>query len=61
MRKNVDRCTVKSLQLSDIEILISTNGEVEHLLTVEALYIRDINLKLNTKDEYCSRELIIKF
>ena len=32
--------TVKSLQTSDIEILASTNQQIGHLLTLEALYIR---------------------
>ena len=34
---------------------------MEHLLTLEALYIREIKTELNTKDEYWSRELTIKF
>ena len=59
--KHFDRCTVKSLQLSGIKILASTNRGIEHLLTLEALYIREIDPKLNTKDEYCSRELTIRF
>ena len=61
MRKHVDKCTVKTLQLSDIEILASTTRGIEHLLTLEALYIREIDPELNTKDEYRSRELTIKF
>ena len=61
MRKHVDKCTVKTLQLSDIEILASTTQGLEHLLTLEALYIREIDPELNTKDEYRSRELTIKF
>ena len=61
MRKHIDRCIVKSLQLSDIEILQSTKQGIEHLLTLEALYIRKIDPELNTKDECCSRELTIKF
>ena len=34
---------------------------MEHLLTLEALYIGEIRPELNTKDEYQSRELTIKF
>ena len=60
MRKHVDRCTVKNLQSSDIEILGSNNQRIEHSLTMEALYIRKIDPELTTKDEYCSRELTIK-
>ena len=45
----------------DVNILCSTlRGEV-HLLTLEALWIRDIKPSINVKDEYRSRELIIKF
>ena len=61
MRKHVDRCTVKTLQLSDIEILASTIRGIEHLLTLEALYVSEIKPELNRKDKYRSRELTIKF
>ena len=61
MRKHVDRCTVKSLKLSDIEVLASTNQVTEYLLTLDALYIREIKPELNMKDEYHSKELTIKF
>ena len=61
VRKHVDRCTVKTLQLSDIEILASTIRGIEHLLTLEALYVSEIKPELNRKDKYRSRELTIKF
>ena len=61
VRKHVDRYTVKSLQTSDIEILASTNQQIGHLLTLEALYIRGSDCELNTEDGHCSRELTIKF
>ena len=60
-RKHVDRCTVKLLQLLDIEILASTNRGTKYLLTFEALYIKEIEPGLNTEDEYHRRELTIKF
>ena len=45
----------------DLDILCSIlRGEV-HLLTREALWIREINPSINVKDEYRSRELTIKF
>ena len=47
VRKHVDRCTVKILQLSDIEILASTNRGIEHLLTLKVLHIREIEPELN--------------
>ena len=59
MRKHVGRCTIKALQLSDIEILASTIRRIEHLLTLEALYIKEIEPELNKKDEHPSRELTI--
>ena len=53
---------LKILQLSNIEILASTNQRIEHLLTLEARYIREIKPELNRKDEYgSSRELTFKF
>ena len=33
---------------------------MEHVLTLEALYIKAINPELNTKNEYKSRDLTIK-
>ena len=35
-------------------------GEV-HLLTLEALLIRDMKQSINVKDKYKRRELVIKF
>ena len=55
VRKHIDRYTMNSLQTSDIEILTSINQHIGHLLTLEALYIREIDLEINTEDEYCSR------
>ena len=61
MRKYVDSCTVKSLQLSDIEILASTNRGIKDLMTLEALFIREIDTELNTKDEYAAENLLLSF
>ena len=60
-RTHDDRCTVKLLQLLDIEILASTNRGTKYLLTFEAIYIKEIEPELNTEDEYRCRELTIKF
>ena len=60
-RKHLDICTVAKLQTSDVRILASSNRGIEHLLTLEALYIREIKPELNTKDEYQSRELQLSF
>ena len=46
---------------SDIEILGSTSRGEKQLMTLEALYQRDISPSINTKEEYKSRKLTIKF
>ena len=43
-----------------VSILAKTNRSVYHLMTLEALLIRDIKPTINTKDEYRSRKLTIK-
>ena len=61
VRKHFDICIGAKLQTSNVRILASSTRGMEHLLTLEALYIREIKTELNTKDEYWSRELTIKF
>ena len=61
VRKHFDLCIGAKLQSSDIQILASSNQGMEHLFTLEALYIREIKPELNMKDEYWSRELTVKF
>ena len=46
---------------SDIKILGSTSRGEKQLMTLEALYQRDISPSINTKEEYKSRKLTIKF
>ena len=43
-----------------VKILGSTYRGESYLLTLEVLWIRDIKPEINTKDEFKSRELIIK-
>ena len=43
-----------------MSILAKTNRSVYHLMTLEALHIKDIKPTINTKDEYKSRKLTIK-
>ena len=43
-----------------VNILTTTHKGESSLLTLEALWIREIKPKINTKDEFRSRELIIK-
>ena len=41
--------------------IIGKSQNLPKLLTLEALYIREINPSINTKDEYRSRTLTLKF
>ncbi|XP_066927934.1 uncharacterized protein [Clytia hemisphaerica] len=60
VRMRFMRCCKRKPEFEDLEILVSTiKGEV-HLLTIEALFIREIKPDLNTKDEFKSRQLLIK-
>ena len=43
-----------------IDILASTSSGEGYLLTLEALYIQELEPKINTKDEWWSRTLTIK-
>ena len=43
-----------------ISVLDKTTNSDSFLLTLEAIWIRDIKPKINTKDEFRSRELIIR-
>ena len=50
-----------SFTVDDVTILGSTCRGEKYLLTLEALFQNDIKPSLNTKDEYKSRTLTIKF
>ena len=60
MKAHFSECNVP-LELDHVEILASSQKSEKHRLTLEALYIREIRPSLNTKDEFKSRELRIKF
>ena len=49
------------LAYSDIDILGSTSKGEKQLLTLEALYQKEISPSINTKEEFKSRKLTIKF
>ena len=49
------------VSMDDVSILSANSKSEIHLLTLEALFISDIKPNLNTKDEYKSRTLVIKF
>ena len=56
MRECKTKCS-----LENISILASTSRGVAHLLTLEAFYIEELKQALNTKEEFRSRTLTIKF
>ena len=47
--------------MDDVKIIASTCKTIGHLMTLEAILIDKIKPLLNTKDEYRSRALVIKF
>ena len=61
MRKHLNECGVNVNSTSEDMIILHQSARSEnHLLTLEALYIREYKPTINTKDEYRQRELIIK-
>ena len=59
--KHFQECLGTRPNVEDIEVLYKGPKNYDILLAIEALFIREIKPKLNTKDEYRSRELTIKF
>ena len=51
----------QELSIDDVTILSTSARSNYHLMTLEALYINELKPKLNTKDEYRSKPLVIKF
>ena len=60
VKTHFELCNVQ-LSLEDVSILASTIKTQEHLLTLEALFIKEMNPVLNTKDECKQKTLKIKF
>ena len=58
--KHMKGCNA-SCTLENTSILASTARGVAHLLTLEALYIEELKPTMNTKEEFRSRTLTIKF
>jgi len=58
--KHLARCGVNGHE-SDMDILCATQKGEVHLFTLEALIIRQVKPQINVRDEFKSRELIIKF
>ena len=61
VRKHFEACVKRLAKFTDVEILHRTSRSVAFLETLEALYIRELQPKINTRDEYRSRELTILF
>lgn len=58
--KHLEKCDTVKEDL-EVDILCQTwQGEI-HFFTLEALWIRQLKSKINVKDEFKSRELVIKF
>ena len=61
IRIHFEPCANRLAQMDDVRILHRTTRGRDFLETLEALYIREIEPTLNTKDEWRSRELTILF
>ena len=59
VKEHAANCDI-DLSLNDVDILGNTPRGEFYLLTLEALWIREIKPSINTKDEFRSRELTIK-
>ena len=59
VKKHLAQCNTNATS-ENVIILHQTARGVVHLQTLEALYIREFNPSINTKDEYRRRELTIK-
>ena len=59
MKTHLNQCST-SITEEHVRILHTTTRGENHLLTLEALHIREKKPTINTKDEYRSRELTIK-
>ena len=61
IRRHTDNCD-KSIQITEEHVsILAKSNSASKLLTLEALFINQMNPKLNTKDEYRSRTLTLKF
>ena len=52
---------MNNIKEDNVTILTSTSRGDKYLMTLEALFIQEIKLNLNIKDEFKSRILIFKF
>ena len=61
VKKHFQNCVGHAPSWENITVICKTIRNIPFLETLEALYIREIKPSINTKDEYRSRELLIKF
>lgn len=59
MKHHLAQCKT-TITEENVDILQSSSRGEGYLLTLEALHIREVKPQINTKDEYKSRELMIK-
>ena len=59
-RPHMEQCGV-SLKEDNVTILASTSRGDTYLMALEALFIQEIKPNLNTKEEFKSRILTLKF
>jgi len=55
------QCVYEKPDWEDVKILHATPRSVDYLLALEALYIEELKPSLNTRDEYRSRTLTLRF
>ena len=59
--KHLKACGARKITIEEVEILATSMKSENHLFTLEALFIRERNPTINTKDEWKRKELTIKF
>ena len=58
--KHMAACNTKCT-MENVKVLASSARGEAHLLTLEALFIEELKPQINTKEEWKSRQLTIKF
>ena len=61
MRRHIETCDPSAKISEDSVSILARSNKYFKLLTLEALFINEIKPDLNTKDEYRSRTLTLKF
>ena len=59
VKTHITKCKT-NITDGNVDILSSTSRGERYLMTLEALYIQELEPAINTKDEYRSRALTIK-